>query len=143
MKILLATNNIKKIEEINSKMKNSNIEFIRPIDVGLVNFQVTEDGTTLEENALLKAKAFFDKTNLPVISDDSGLFVDALNGEPGVYSARYSGENATDDDNCNKLLFELKDIENRSAKFKTIICYYDSKQFNFFEGICVGSINLG
>ena len=88
---------------------------------------MVEDGKTLEYNALKKARIIHQYTKLPTIGDDTGLFVDALNGNPGVYSSRYASENATYDENVNKLLKELKNVswEQRSAKFITVIAYVD------------------
>jgi XTP/dITP diphosphohydrolase len=140
MRILLATNNKHKIDELKAKLVDTNIEILSPIELGITDLEVIEDADTLERNAFLKAKAFFDNSKIPTISDDTGLFVNALNGEPGVYSARYAGENATFEDNCNKLLNSLKDIENRNAYFETVICYYDGENINYLSGKCSGKI---
>lgn len=142
MKILIATNNLKKIEEIKSKITNQNIELVCPSEIGLINFDVVEDADTLEGNAFLKAKAFYDASGICSISDDTGLFVDYLEGRPGVFSARYAGENATYEENCDKLLDELSDSDNRSAYFKTVICLYDGISPLYFSGECEGDIIL-
>lgn len=142
MKILIATNNKHKVEEIREILKNDRIELITLADLK-VKVEVEEDKDTLEGNALKKAEEMFKATGIPTIADDTGLFVEALNGEPGVYSSRFAGENATYDDNCNKLLESMKNIseENRKAYFKTAVCYYESKdRCHFFEGICEGGI---
>ena len=95
---------------------------------------------TLEENALVKAESIKKHTKNPVIADDSGLFVEELNGEPGVHSARYSGDH-DDQANRNKLLSKLKNSKNRSAYFKTIIVYIGKeRKKEYFEGICKGHI---
>lgn len=141
MKILLATNNKHKIEELKSKLVDTKIEIFSPLELGITDLEVIEDADTLQGNAFLKAKAFYKKSGMPSISDDTGLFVEALNGEPGVYSARYAGENATFEDNCNKILNNLKDIENRNAYFETVICYYDGNNTNYLSGKCKGKIN--
>ena len=142
MKLLLATNNLDKITEIGNKLNGLNIQIFTLKDVG-INIDVTEDGDTLESNALKKAKEIFEQSGIPTIADDTGLFVNALNNEPGVYSSRYAGENATYDDNCVKLIQNMKGIpsDKRSAHFKTIVCFYVNrdKQY-FFEGIVKGKI---
>jgi len=144
MKILIASNNIHKIEEINSILNiklSSKIEVLSPSEIG-VELDVEEDADTLEGNALLKAKAYFDASGLPVIADDTGLMIDALNGAPGVYSARYAGEPPNDANNRKKVLDELSQIADakRSARFKTVICYFDKDGFNFIDGTCEGKI---
>jgi len=142
LKILLATNNADKISEIKNKLIGLNIEILTLKDIGK-NIDVYEDRDTLEGNAFKKAKEFYDATGIPAIADDTGLFVDALNGEPGVYSSRYAGENATYDDNCNLLLRNLvgTDENKRNAYFKTVICLYINigRQY-FFEGLVKGKI---
>lgn len=140
MKLFIATGNKDKLIEIKDKL-NSKIEIYSPIDFGIENFEVIEDAETLEGNALLKAEAYFKKVNIPVISDDTGLFVDELNGNPGIYSARYAGENASYRDNCNRLLTEMNDKTNRKAEFRTVICFKNSEQVNYFIGVCEGEIN--
>ena len=107
------------------------------------NFDVEETGTTFEENAVLKAKAVYEKMKMPVISDDSGLEVDYLNGAPGVYSHRYAGENATDADRCSKLLSELSGVEKekRTARFVCVICFIDENGTEtVIRGTCEGYI---
>jgi len=101
---------------------------------------VIEDKETIKENAEKKALEYFEFYDLPVIADDSGLFVDALNGAPGVHSARFSGENANDEKNNDKLLDLLQNISNRSATFKTVLCFYDGKEFLFTSGELNGKI---
>lgn len=140
MKFLIASNNKHKVHEIRSKFKNLNIDILTPDDISLFNFEVDETEDTLEGNAFLKAKAFFDKTGIPTISDDTGLFVESLNGRPGVYSARYAGEHCSYLDNCNKLLDELKLSNNRLATFRTVICFYDSIEPHYICGECKGEI---
>lgn len=140
MKLLIASNNKNKINEIKSKLTNSKFEIVSPDELGIENFEVEETEETLEGNAELKAKAFFEKTGLASFSDDTGLFVEALNGRPGVYSARYAGENATFTDNCKKMLGELDGVENRNAHFRTVICFFDGNKTEFVEGICKGKI---
>lgn len=142
MKLLLATNNKDKISEIAHKLKEFDLQLLTLNDLEK-EIDVIEDSDTLEGNALKKAKEIFDATGIPTIADDTGLFVDALGGEPGVYSSRYAGEEATYDDNCKKLLENLEEvpIEKRNAYFKTVICFYvNSEKQYFFEGIVKGKI---
>jgi XTP/dITP diphosphohydrolase len=118
--LVLATANPHKTEEMRQVLSAFDIELLpRPSDVPDVD--ETED--TLEGNALLKARALASATGVPAIADDTGLFIDALDGEPGVYSARYAGEGATFEDNVRKVLFELNDVDTpqRSARFRTVI----------------------
>ena len=142
MKILLATNNKHKVYEIKNILNLDNLELLTLNDLNL-NVEVEEDKDTLNGNALKKAEEIYKISHLPTLADDTGLFVDALNGEPGVYSSRYSGENATYESNCKKLLLNLKEIPdlNRYAHFKTIVCYYIFKdEYFFFDGIMNGKI---
>ena len=127
MKILIATNNIHKVAEIKNILKNDKIELLTLSDLN-INIEVEEDKDTLEGNALKKAEEVYKIAKIPTIADDTGLFVDSLNDEPGVFSSRYAGENATYDDNCNKLLNTMNNIpeEKRGAYFKTVVCIYES-----------------
>jgi XTP/dITP diphosphohydrolase len=118
--LVLATANPHKTEEIRQVLSGFDIDLLpRPSDVP----DVDETADTLEGNALLKAHALARATGVPAIADDTGLFIDALGGAPGVYSARYAGEGATFDDNVDKVLTELKDVgpEERTARFRTVI----------------------
>ncbi|WP_069130511.1 RdgB/HAM1 family non-canonical purine NTP pyrophosphatase [Rhodohalobacter halophilus] len=137
--IFLASGNPHKIEELRQVLTPLNIELKSTMDVD-EPLDVVEDQPDLQGNALKKAKAWHDKTGLPSISDDTGLEVDALGGEPGVYSARYAGDNPTYEDNVNKLLAEMKGKPNRSAQFRTVIAFVDGSDQYFFEGICRGII---
>lgn len=120
MKIFLATGNKKKIDEINKILDSSKFE-IFSIKDGIKIPEIIEDGNSFEENSKKKALEIAKFTGMITIADDSGLCVEALNGEPGIFSARYSGENATDYLNNKKLIENLKGIENRKAKFVTVI----------------------
>ena len=124
MKFIIATNNQKKLKELERILNPLGINAVSAKDEGISLDDVEETGTTFAENALLKAEAAFKKTGLPSVADDSGLCVDALDGRPGIYSARYAGENATDSDKNNKLLSELKDVpeKDRTAHFTCAIC---------------------
>lgn len=142
-RIILSTGNLHKVNEIKGILKDMPFEVVSKDDLGFKDFDVVEDGTTLQENALKKAEELHKLTKGIVIADDTGLYVDALDGEPGVYSARYSGENATDADNNKLLLNKLKDVpeEKRTAFFETVIAIVleDGSKL-MAEGICRGSI---
>lgn len=102
--------------------------------------EIAETAVTIEGNALLKAKTIAEKFDTNCFADDSGLLVDALNGSPGVYSARYAGEQKNDRDNIDKLLFELKNVENRKAHFKTVMALVLDGKDHVFEGMVHGTI---
>lgn len=142
-KLVLSTNNIHKVEEIKDILKDLPIEVLSKKDLGLEELDVVEDGTTLEENSIKKAKALSNKTDYMVMADDSGLFVEALNGVPGVYSSRYAGEEGNDLKNNKKLIKELENIplENRNGSFKTVIALVtEEKQVLTVRGECKGHI---
>lgn len=142
-KIYLSTGSKNKVQEIKSILDPNIYQIIDKNEAGLSSIEVEENGTTLQENAILKAMAIWEKVKQTVIADDTGLFVEALNGEPGVYSARYSGENATDSENRKKLLKKLEKIKNRNAKFITCIALIDQDgHIKTVEGICEGKIAL-
>ncbi len=127
---VLATANPDKAQEIRAILDGLDVTLIpRPDDVP----EVIEDGETLEDNALLKARALCEATGMAAIADDTGLFVDVLNGAPGVYSARYAGEDATYADNCAKMLRELTGVDaaKRTARFRTVaaVAYPDGSWF--------------
>lgn len=143
--ILLATNNAHKVTEMEAILRSvlgEGVRIIRPVKIPSFPADIAETGSTLEENAYIKAAIIFEATGLPCIADDTGLEVDALQGQPGVYSARYAGENASFADNRAKLLGELSGVpaENRTARFRTVICYKDHLRTLFAEGICEGTI---
>ena len=144
-KLILSTNNDHKVEEIKKILMEMPIEVLSKNDIGISNFEVIEDGKSLEENSIKKAKALADRLEYMVMADDSGLFVDALNGAPGVYSSRYAGEEANDEKNNIKLLEDLKDlpVEDRTASFFTVIALItEEKEIFIVEGECKGYINL-
>jgi XTP/dITP diphosphohydrolase len=140
-KLLLSSGNKDKFAELRAKLSVlGNVMLLSPSLFG-ITMEVDENGTTLQENASLKAEAFYKLFRIPTLADDTGLFVNSLNGQPGVMSARYSGENATYESNRIKLLNELSASSDRSAEFKTVICLVVSEtEKYFFEGICRGSI---
>ena len=123
MKLILASNNAHKYEEFSELTKNLDIQLIKQKDAGC-DFEVDETGTTFEENAYLKAHAVTEATGLPAVADDSGLMVDALDGAPGIYSARFGpkGHKGTDEERYTYLLSRLEGVENREAKFVSCIC---------------------
>ena len=138
MKLIFATNNQNKLNEVKSLMPK-HIELFSLADINF-NQDIAETADTIEGNASLKSKAIFDITNTNVFSDDSGLLVEALNGAPGVHSARYAGNQKNDEDNLQKLLRELTDKENRNAHFKTVMSLIiDGKEY-LFEGKVNGTI---
>ncbi len=141
MKIVIATHNKDKFKELYVGLSTFNIELLSLYDFPEIG-EIIEDGKTLKDNALIKARTVHKITSLPTISDDTGLAVDALNGEPGVYSARYAGENCTYLDNVNKMLLEMKDVpENkRSATFSTVMAYVDDKRELTVKGVVEGII---
>ncbi len=143
--LVLSTGNINKINEIKHMLRDLEIKVLSKEDVNLEDFEVIEDGNTLEENSLKKASALAEKIDYMVIADDTGLFVDALNGEPGVYSARYAGEDGNDKKNNEKLLGNLKgkSLEQREAKFLDVITLItEDKKIYTVKGECKGTIAL-
>jgi len=124
-KVIFASNNRNKVREVKHILQDLDIDLISLADM-LEEIEIIEDGKSFEENALIKAKKVYDKLNIPAIADDSGLMVEQLNGEPGIYSARFAGENATDEDNNNKLLSKLKELpEPHKAKFVCAAVYFN------------------
>ncbi|MFT6442757.1 MAG: XTP/dITP diphosphohydrolase [Salibacteraceae bacterium] len=139
MEIIFATNNAHKLEEIQA-IVGSHFKLLSLNDIGF-NEEIPETQPTIEGNALQKAEYIFDRFNKPVFADDTGLEVKVLNGEPGVYSARYAGPNCSFSDNVNLLLQNLKGEKDRSARFKTVIALkMSAHKSEFFEGIIDGVI---
>jgi XTP/dITP diphosphohydrolase len=142
LKLLLATNNQGKIHEFRRLLKDCGVELITPSQLNL-KLDVREDGRTYEENARFKAEAFASISGLLTLADDSGLEVDALNGEPGIRSSRYAGVGARDSDKVVYLLNKLKDIplEKRTAHFCCVIALvYPQGKLEYFKGSCDGLI---
>lgn len=140
MKLLLATNNQNKRKEFLALMP-ADVELMTLQELGILE-DIPENEASIEGNSLAKAKYASIRANLPCIAEDTGLEIEALNNEPGVYSARYAGEPANDEANIALVLSKLDTIKNRTARFKTVITYYDQGQFHQFEGISKGSIAL-
>lgn len=138
MQLVFASNNQNKIKEIQLLLPKS-IQILSLEDIGCFE-EILETADTIEGNAILKANYVTEKYGYNCFADDTGLEVEALNGEPGVYSARYAGEQKNADDNMDKLLLNLKDKSNRSAQFKTVIALnLDGKQ-TLFTGFVKGEI---
>ncbi len=138
MKIVFASNNKNKIQEIQSMLPEK-IQIISLESIGCFE-EIPETADTIEGNAIMKANYISQKYGFDCFADDTGLEVDSLNGQPGVYSARFAGEQRNADDNMNKLLIELTDQSNRNAHFKTVIALnFKGKQY-LFTGIASGEI---
>ena len=138
MKIVFATNNQHKLEEIKNLLGNHfDILSLKDIDF---HEEIPEDHETLEENALQKANHIYKLYKIPCFADDTGLEIEALNGDPGVYSARYAGPQKSAEDNMNKVIKELIDVDNRNARFRSVIALIiDDKEY-LFEGIVNGQM---
>ena len=138
MKLVFATHNINKVKEIKTLLPE-NFELLSLTDIGC-NEPIEEYGKTLEENAWIKARFVKMKYGLDCFADDTGLEVESLNGAPGVYSARYAGEEKNANNNMDKLMNELKNKDNRSAQFKTIIALAFNGLEMQFDGVVKGVI---
>ena len=142
MKLVVATNNSHKLEEFKRILEPLGIQILSQKEAG-IHIQPEENGLTFAENAWIKAKAIFKATGLPTVADDSGLCVDALGGRPGVYSARYHGEDTPYPEKMQALLDELKDVEDsrRTAQFVcAIACAWDAETKIETLGVCQGKI---
>jgi XTP/dITP diphosphohydrolase len=140
MKIVFASNNKNKIHEIQSMLPES-IQIVSLESIGCFE-EIPETADTIEGNAILKANYITQKYGFDCFADDTGLEVDSLDGQPGVYSARYAGEQKNADDNMNKLLEQLLDKPNRNAQFKTVIALNLKGKQHLFTGIASGEITL-
>ena len=136
-KLIFATHNPNKLAEIKSTVKT--FELVGLKEMG-IHEDIAETGSTLEENALIKSRYIHQITGLSCFADDTGLEVDALHGRPGVFSARYAGEKAIAEDNIQKLLAEMKNQNNRTACFRTVISLILKGKEYFFEGEVKGEI---
>jgi len=144
-KIILSSGNEHKIKEIKNILKNMPFDVVSKDDMGFNDFDVIEDGETLEENAIKKAIELSKLIKGIIIADDTGLFEDALDGDPGVYSARYAGEHVSYIDNNKLLLENLANVpmEKRTAQFKTVIAVvFENGEILMARGICRGKIAL-
>ncbi len=137
-RLIFATNNKHKVEEVRAAL-NGTVEILSLTESGLCG-EIPETADTLQGNALQKASWVWERTHMPCFADDTGLEVDALNGAPGVYSARYAGEHCSFDDNIDKLLTALDGQTNRKACFRTVICLIEDGNPRYFEGRVDGQI---
>ncbi len=140
MKLVFASNNKNKIAEIQQQV-GSQFQIVSLEDIGCF-VDIPETADTIEGNAVLKANYVTENYGLPCFADDTGLEIEALNNEPGVYSARYAGEQKNADDNMNLVLLKLASQTNRKAQFKTIIALNINNQQHLFEGIVKGEITV-
>ena len=138
MKLVFATNNKNKVKEVNALLPKG-IEILSLADIGCVE-EIDETENTLEGNAKLKADYITKNYGYDCFADDTGLEVEVLNGAPGVYSARYAGENATYEDNVQKMLNEMYGDGDRKAQFRTVIALNLKDKQYFFKGVCKGEI---
>jgi len=139
--IVLATHNKDKQAELSEALNSKDVNILSLEDFPHIG-EIIEDGETLEENAFIKAHTVYGITGLPSISDDTGLEIDSLNGEPGVYSARYAGEDCSYMDNVNKILKKMSKVplDLRSAQFKTVMAFVSNKMELVSEGSVKGLI---
>jgi XTP/dITP diphosphohydrolase len=138
MKLVFATHNHNKLREVQALVPD-HITLLSLTDIGCTE-EIIEDADTIEGNALLKANHVLTNYGYDCFADDTGLEVDALDGAPGVYSARYAGEQKDDSDNMNKLLINLATKQDRGAQFKTVIAFAKANKTETFTGICRGEI---
>lgn len=138
MKLIFATHNKNKLIEVQALMPKS-VQLLSLDDIGC-DEEIPETADTIDGNAILKAEFVKNNYHMDCFADDTGLEVDALNGEPGVYSARYAGEGKDNEENIDKLLYNLKGKENRQAQFKTVIALNMEDHQYLFPGICKGVI---
>jgi XTP/dITP diphosphohydrolase len=137
-KYIFASSNNNKILELSNRVPT--LDIVSLVDIGYRE-EIVESGLTLEDNARIKARTIYDKYRISCISDDTGLEVDYLQGQPGVLSARYAGEPSDSKNNIIKLLKAMEGVQNRRARFRTIICLIDNNEEKFFEGVVEGSIS--
>ena len=138
MKLVFASHNQNKVNEIKSLLPKS-VEVLSLTDIGFVD-EIDETGLTLDENSKIKAKAVLKKTGYFCFADDTGLEIEALNFEPGVFSARYAGDQKNDSENIEKVLLNLQGITNRNARFRTVITLLIGQDEYYFEGRVDGKI---
>ena len=137
-RLIFATNNKHKVEEVRAAL-NGTVEIVTLAEAGLSG-EIPETADTLQGNALQKAQWVWERTQCDCFADDTGLEVEALDGAPGVYSARYAGEHCSFDDNIDKLLAALDGESNRKACFRTVICLIENGEPRYFEGRVDGQI---
>lgn len=138
MRLVLATRNAGKVAELRAHLAGLDVDLVSSADLGAP--AVEEDADTLRGNAEKKARALFEHAGHAALADDTGLEVDALDGAPGVRSARYAGPDADDEANRRQLLADLAGAPNRAARFRTVLAYADAEGVRFFDGVCEGLI---
>jgi XTP/dITP diphosphohydrolase len=136
--LIFATNNVNKVAEIRSLL-DEKFKILSLAEAG-IDIDIPEPFDTLEENAIEKARVIYNLKGMTCFAEDTGLEVDALSGEPGVKSARYAGNEKSFENNIEKLLNKLKNVQNRTARFRTVICLMINGKHNIFEGVCKGRI---
>ena len=139
-KLIFATHNANKVKEVRNQLMGT-YEILGLNDIGF-HEKIIEDKKTIVENSIAKVRFVKERTGYDCFADDTGLEVNALNGKPGVFSKRFAGQNASSDDNINKLLHMLKGKLDRSAQFKTVISLFNNGEIQTFEGICKGNIGF-
>ena len=137
--IVFATGNNHKVEEVQGILTASSMRLASLADINWTD-EIIEDGSNFKENAFIKANTLYNAGHSLVLSEDSGLVVEALDGLPGIFSARYAGENSTSEDNNKKILEALRNCSNRTAYFKTVVCYIEDGIPYYFQGSCPGTI---
>ena len=143
-RIVVATNNENKLQEFRDILRMPGVELISMSEAG-VHAEPEENGKTFSANAEIKARAVWDLCHQPVLADDTGLFIDALDGRPGIYSARYAGPDGNKGGNIDKVLSELGETpkKERTARFLTVLCFIDEEgESHFFHGSCEGWITF-
>ena len=140
MNLAFATNNRKKSSELKKILEIYGFNVLDLNDLG-ISAEIVESGATFYENALIKARYLFGLAGELSLGEDSGLEVKALDGRPGIFSARYAGQHGNDQANIEKLLNDMSDIDDRSARFKTVIALFDGEKELFFEGVINGTIS--
>ena len=143
-RIVIATKNAGKVREMKDAFAELPVELISLKDLGGEIEEPVEDGQSFQDNSLIKARYYAKATGLPCLADDSGLEVEALNGAPGIFSARYAGENATDDENNRKLIAELaaKGLEKSDAAYRCVLTFVDTDGSSLqADGFCFGEIH--
>ena len=143
-RIVVATNNANKLAEFRDILRRAEVELVSMKEAG-VHAEPEENGATLTANAYIKAKAVWDLCHQAVMADDTGLFIDALDGRPGIYSARYAGPDGNNGGNIDRVLSELGDTprEERTARFVTVVCLIDEEgKARYFHGSCEGWITF-
>ena len=138
MKLVFASHNQNKVNEIKSLLPKT-VDVLSLTDIGFLD-EIAETGLTLDENSQIKARTVFEKTGYFCFADDTGLEIEALNFEPGVFSARYAGDQKNDSENIEKVLLNLQGITNRNARFRTVITLLIGQDEYYFEGRVDGKI---